>query len=226
MGKLGGAAESHELRAAACQERRGRRKSGHPAIREQSGDGGEDADVPERIAANARRLSRRLCKDQKAKDSGAGGRPGDRITGFSKKVTMSSRRIFLKNSALAIFGVGAIPAWLSRSVYAADGYGKRRKKILVAIFQRGAVDGLNMVVPFGEATLLPAAAFHRHSETRRHAQLARWIWTASSACIRRLLRSSRCMTRGIWRLSTPWARPIPRARTSTRRITWNPERRV
>ena len=25
-----------------------------------------------------------------------------------------------------------------------------RKKILVAIFQRGAVDGLNMVVPFGE----------------------------------------------------------------------------
>jgi uncharacterized protein (DUF1501 family) len=56
----------------------------------------------------------------------------------------------MKNSALAIFGVGAIPSWLSRSVYAGDAYGKRRKKILVAIFQRGAVDGLNMVVPFGE----------------------------------------------------------------------------
>jgi uncharacterized protein (DUF1501 family) len=63
---------------------------------------------------------------------------------------MTSRRIFLKNSALAIFGVGAIPSWLSRSVYAGDAYSKRRKKILVAIFQRGAVDGLNMVVPFGE----------------------------------------------------------------------------
>src|SRR5580704_1408452 len=63
---------------------------------------------------------------------------------------MTSRRIFLKNSALAIFGVGAIPSWLSRSVYAGDAYNKRRKKILVAIFQRGAVDGLNMVVPFGE----------------------------------------------------------------------------
>jgi uncharacterized protein (DUF1501 family) len=63
---------------------------------------------------------------------------------------MSSRRIFLKNSALAIFGVGAIPSWLSRSVYAGNSYDKRRKKILVAIFQRGAVDGLNMVVPFGE----------------------------------------------------------------------------
>jgi uncharacterized protein (DUF1501 family) len=62
----------------------------------------------------------------------------------------STRRIFLKDSALAIFGVGAIPSWLSRSVYAGDAYGKRRKKILVAIFQRGAVDGLNMVVPFGE----------------------------------------------------------------------------
>jgi uncharacterized protein (DUF1501 family) len=64
---------------------------------------------------------------------------------------MNTRRVFLKNSALAIFGVGAIPSWLSRSVYAGDAYGKRRKKILVAIFQRGAVDGLNMVVPYGEA---------------------------------------------------------------------------
>ncbi|HEV8039050.1 MAG TPA: DUF1501 domain-containing protein [Bryobacteraceae bacterium] len=63
---------------------------------------------------------------------------------------MNTRRVFMKNSALAIFGVGAIPSWLSRSVYAGDAYGKRRKKILVAIFQRGAVDGLNMVVPFGE----------------------------------------------------------------------------
>ncbi len=62
---------------------------------------------------------------------------------------MTSRRVFLKGSAFALFGVGSIPAWLSRSVYAADGAGQR-KKILVAIFQRGAVDGLNMVVPFGE----------------------------------------------------------------------------
>lgn len=62
---------------------------------------------------------------------------------------MQSRRIFLKNSALAIFGVGAAPAWLSRAVYASNG-APRRKKILVAIFQRGAVDGLNVVVPHGE----------------------------------------------------------------------------
>src|SRR5580700_3377848 len=62
---------------------------------------------------------------------------------------MPSRRLFLKGSALAMFGVGSMPAWLSRSLYAADS-AESRKKILVAIFQRGAVDGLNMVVPFGE----------------------------------------------------------------------------
>ena len=63
---------------------------------------------------------------------------------------MTSRRVFLKGSAVAIFGVGSIPSWLSRSVYAGDAADRRRKKILVAIFQRGAVDGLNVVVPFGE----------------------------------------------------------------------------
>jgi uncharacterized protein (DUF1501 family) len=62
---------------------------------------------------------------------------------------MFSRRMFLKNSALAMFGMGAAPAWLSRALYAQDAPGAR-KKILIAIFQRGAVDGLNVVVPFGE----------------------------------------------------------------------------
>ena len=62
---------------------------------------------------------------------------------------MPSRRAFMKGSALAMFGVGAMPAWLTRSMYAAESTAGRRK-ILVAIFQRGAVDGLNMVGPFGE----------------------------------------------------------------------------
>jgi uncharacterized protein (DUF1501 family) len=81
---------------------------------------------------------------------------------------MNTRRVFLKNSALAIFGVGAIPSWLSRSVYAGDGHGKRRKKILIAIFQRGAVDGLNMVVPYGEPRyyqLRPSIAIPRPDGT-------------------------------------------------------------
>ena len=81
---------------------------------------------------------------------------------------MNTRRVFLKNSALAIFGVGAIPSWLTRSVYAGDVHGKRRKKILIAIFQRGAVDGLNMVVPFGEPRyyqLRPSIAIPRPDGT-------------------------------------------------------------
>ena len=60
-----------------------------------------------------------------------------------------NRRIFLKSSAMAMFGVGSTPVWLSRTLYAQDAPSPR-KKILVAIFQRGAVDGLNVVVPHGE----------------------------------------------------------------------------
>jgi uncharacterized protein (DUF1501 family) len=60
-----------------------------------------------------------------------------------------NRRIFLKNSALAMVGIGAAPLWLQRTMYAAGTPGQR-KKILVAIFQRGAADGLNIVVPHGE----------------------------------------------------------------------------
>ncbi len=63
---------------------------------------------------------------------------------------MFSRRLFLKGSALAMVGTGTAPAWLTRAVYAA-GAPARQKKILVAVFQRGAADGLNMVVPFGES---------------------------------------------------------------------------
>jgi uncharacterized protein (DUF1501 family) len=62
---------------------------------------------------------------------------------------MASRRIFLKNSALAMVGAGSVPVWLSRALYAKDAPSER-KKILIAIFQRGAVDGLNVVVPHGE----------------------------------------------------------------------------
>src|SRR5579862_515277 len=62
---------------------------------------------------------------------------------------MFSRRLFLKSSAVAMFGTSTAPAWLSRALYAADAPSPR-KKILVAIFQRGAMDGLNVVVPHGE----------------------------------------------------------------------------
>src|SRR5882762_10517159 len=60
-----------------------------------------------------------------------------------------NRRIFLRNSALAMAGVGSAPLWLSRAAFAVEG--SPRKKVLVAIFQRGAADGLNIVAPYGDA---------------------------------------------------------------------------
>lgn len=59
---------------------------------------------------------------------------------------MMTRRIFLKNGSLALVSLGFAPAFIARTVRAAG----TRQKVLVAIFQRGAVDGLSMVVPFGE----------------------------------------------------------------------------
>ncbi len=60
---------------------------------------------------------------------------------------MHSRRIFLKNGGLALVSLGFAPQFIARTVAAAE----PRRKVLVTIFQRGAVDGLNMIVPFGEA---------------------------------------------------------------------------
>ena len=77
-----------------------------------------------------------------------------------------NRRVFLKGSALAMFGVGFMPAWLSRSCYAADSSSGGRKKILVAIFQRGAVDGLNMVVPFGAVSYTHLDVYKRQIRVR------------------------------------------------------------
>jgi len=62
---------------------------------------------------------------------------------------MLTRRIFLKSSGLAFVSFGLAPRALIRSAWAAEG--SRRKKTLVVVFQRGACDGLNTVVPYGES---------------------------------------------------------------------------
>jgi uncharacterized protein (DUF1501 family) len=60
---------------------------------------------------------------------------------------MITRRVFMKNGGLALVSLGFAPAFLARTVAAA---GNPRRRVLVTIFQRGAVDGLNMIIPFGE----------------------------------------------------------------------------
>ena len=77
----------------------------------------------------------------------------------------TTRRIFLRNSAVAMVGAGTAPVWLQRALYASAA---PRKKILVAIFQRGAADGLNIVVPHGEKAyyaLRPTLAIPRPAVT-------------------------------------------------------------
>jgi uncharacterized protein (DUF1501 family) len=61
---------------------------------------------------------------------------------------MTSRRVFLKHGAFALVSLGFAPSFLARTAFAA---GSGRARQLIAIFQRGAVDGLNMIVPHGEA---------------------------------------------------------------------------
>lgn len=60
-----------------------------------------------------------------------------------------SRRIFLKNGAFALVSLGFAPSFLARTAFAQGRPGRSRR--LIAIFQRGAVDGLSVIVPFGEA---------------------------------------------------------------------------
>jgi len=60
-----------------------------------------------------------------------------------------TRRVFLRNSGLAVVGTAAVPSFLTRAAFGAVDAGARNKR-LVVIFQRGAADGLNIVVPHGE----------------------------------------------------------------------------
>jgi uncharacterized protein (DUF1501 family) len=57
------------------------------------------------------------------------------------------RRIFLKSTGLALVAGGFLPNVFVRMARAGTPAGKR---VLVVVFQRGAVDGLNVVVPHGE----------------------------------------------------------------------------
>ncbi len=58
-----------------------------------------------------------------------------------------SRRYFLKQGGIGLVGLSTMPAFLQRAVASTPGAGKKQ---LVVLFQRGAADGLNIVVPFAE----------------------------------------------------------------------------
>jgi len=70
----------------------------------------------------------------------------------------TTRRVFVKSGALALASVGTMPGWgpafLRGTVFADEpnraSNATGGRKVLVCIFQRGAVDGLSMVVPHGD----------------------------------------------------------------------------
>lgn len=72
---------------------------------------------------------------------------------------MSTRRAFIKSGGLALFGigVGGVPTFLARAAESNKIIGPYKKnKILVCIFQRGAMDGLMAVTPFTDEYLKAA----------------------------------------------------------------------
>ncbi|HEX4899205.1 MAG TPA: DUF1501 domain-containing protein [Pyrinomonadaceae bacterium] len=65
------------------------------------------------------------------------------------------RRFFIKSGSIALASIGvslSAPSFLQRALLAQsqERLTGGRRKTLIAIFQRGAVDGLNMIVPYGE----------------------------------------------------------------------------
>ncbi len=63
----------------------------------------------------------------------------------------TGRRAFVKSGALALVTMGLSPSFLRRTAFAMDLPKTRRGKVLICLFQRGAADALNMIVPHGEA---------------------------------------------------------------------------
>jgi uncharacterized protein (DUF1501 family) len=63
-----------------------------------------------------------------------------------------SRRVFVKSGGLALFSLGLDPLFLARAALAVRPSARPLDRpVLVCLFQRGAVDGLNMIVPHGES---------------------------------------------------------------------------
>src|SRR5205085_8128578 len=67
------------------------------------------------------------------------------------KAMSVTRRFFLKSSGLAMVSLAAAPSFLKRTALGQSlaGSGKDHP-IIIAIFQRGAMDGISAVVPFAD----------------------------------------------------------------------------
>jgi len=60
------------------------------------------------------------------------------------------RRVFVKSGALALVTMGLSPSFLRRTAFGMELFNAPKGKVLICLFQRGAADALNIVVPHGE----------------------------------------------------------------------------
>jgi uncharacterized protein (DUF1501 family) len=60
------------------------------------------------------------------------------------------RRVFVKSGALALVTLGLSPRFLRRTAFGLELPRGGKGKVLICLFQRGAADALNVVVPHGE----------------------------------------------------------------------------
>ncbi|HMG95699.1 MAG TPA: DUF1501 domain-containing protein [Gemmatimonadaceae bacterium] len=60
------------------------------------------------------------------------------------------RRAFVKSGALALVTMGLSPSFLRRTAFGLELFNAPKGKVLICLFQRGAADALNIVVPHGE----------------------------------------------------------------------------
>lgn len=61
------------------------------------------------------------------------------------------RRVFVRSGALALVTMGLSPSFLRRTAFGLELPRAAKGKVLICLFQRGAADALNVVVPFGDA---------------------------------------------------------------------------
>ena len=71
----------------------------------------------------------------------------------------SSRRSFLQSTGLGFLALGLPPSFLVRAAHAQSA----KNKSLVVVFQRGAMDGLNVVIPFKDPAYYQTPAEHRRA---------------------------------------------------------------
>src|ERR1043166_4650145 len=80
-----------------------------------------------------------------------------------------TRRLFLKSSGMGLLALGLPPSFLVR---AASEEVKKKSKVLVVVFQRGGMDGLNAVIPFKDRayySLRPSIAIAQPSSGEERA---------------------------------------------------------